>query len=75
MIIHLSVDIALEQTGGDRPAARALIREGMMQQAELEAGLAGLSLKCRIDMHANAGNGCANDGSACLCECHDPDRS
>ena len=70
-INHPTVETALQQTGGNRPAARALIREGIIRVAELEAKLAGLSLKCRVDIHASAGNGCANDGSTCLCACHD----
>jgi hypothetical protein len=71
MIPHLGMELALKETEGDRPAARALIREGILRQAELEARLAGLSLKCRIDFHTLSGNGCLNDGSSCLCACHD----
>ena len=71
MIAHLGMELALQQTGGDRAAARALIREGVIRQAELEAKLAGLSLKCRIEHHAGSPDACANDGSTCICACHD----
>lgn len=30
----------------------------------------GLSTKCRSDNHGP--EGCRNDGTGCLCECHDP---
>lgn len=65
------VELALRQTNGDRAAARAVIHDCIIEQAEQEAMLAGLSLKCRVEMHAIAGNGCANDGSTCICACHD----
>ena len=73
MIAHLGMELALRETNGDRPAARTLVREGIIRQAELEAKLACLSIKCRIGRHADpVAYGCYNDGSTCLCECHDP---
>ena len=72
MIVTLSATEALVQAKGDRQLARDLIRAFIVARAEDEARLAGCSLKCRVSMHALAGNGCANDGSTCICACHDP---
>jgi hypothetical protein len=31
-----------------------------------------MSIKCSRGQHAVEPYGCANDGTTCLCECHDP---
>lgn len=71
MIITLSTAAALKQANGDREVARALIRAGIVARAEAEARFAGRSLKCKRDEHATDRYGCANDGSTCICACHD----
>lgn len=46
-----------------------------MRRAFEVAANHGLSMKCREGRHApwiGTPTGCANDGSTCLCECHDP---
>lgn len=30
-----------------------------------------VSLRCGADVHADMADGCANDGTGCLCDCHD----
>lgn len=30
-----------------------------------------VSLRCGGDVHADMADGCANDGTGCLCDCHD----
>lgn len=30
-----------------------------------------VSLRCGADVHADAPDGCSNDGTGCLCSCHD----
>jgi len=76
MIRHLTVERALRQADGDRELARSLIRVGILAEAERDAVAAGCSLKCRAGHHAdlsfeNIPIGCSNDGSTCICRCHD----
>ena len=65
------VRLALERTRGDRAAARHLIRAHIMAEAERQAAIAGRSMKCESGMHADQLYGCANDGTTCICQCHD----
>lgn len=65
------MELALQRTNGDRAAARHLIKAHIMANAERQAELAGRSLKCGNEDHANDPNGCKNDGTGCLCYCHD----
>ena len=44
------------------------VRLGVEQAERL-----GRSIKCgELGRHSTDEDGCANDGSGCLCECHDP---
>lgn len=56
----------------DRAALRGRIGEAGRRQAIAMR----LSLKCEgvqvVAQHADQSDGCKNDGSGCLCECHDP---
>lgn len=67
----LSTEAALQQANGERGLARDLIRAGIIAGAEAEARLAGRSLKCKREHHADQSYGCSNDGSTCICACHD----
>jgi len=71
MISYPSVEIALEQTGGNRAAARHLIRVHIMAEATRQAEHAGCSFKCRSGRHADESLGCTNGSSTCICYCHD----
>lgn len=71
MISHRGTEAALECAAGERPLARDLIRADIITQAERLAKIAGCSLKCQADNHADEPYGCANDGSTCICACHD----
>lgn len=78
MIPHLTIASALEQAHGDRYEARDLIRASIVaeakRQVEQEMRRADRSLVCaRATAHAEDADehGCRNDGSGCLCECHD----
>jgi len=42
-----------------------------MAEAERQAAIAGRSMKCESGMHADQLYGCANDGTTCICPCHD----
>jgi hypothetical protein len=54
-----------------RVAVRAELREQVLAAAERSVRLAGRSMVCgEYDNHAPGG--CQNDGSTCICECHDP---
>lgn len=59
----------------ERAYARDRIRRGILANAEREALRVGRSIKCGEWLH-HAGDqrydGCQNDGSTCICECHDP---
>jgi hypothetical protein len=52
-----------------RRERRATIRAQVLAEAEREISLQGRSMRCgRYDAHGS----CRNDGSGCICECHDP---
>ncbi|MER7167001.1 hypothetical protein ABT336_13165 [Micromonospora sp. NPDC000207] len=61
-----------------RARLRADHRRRILAQAEQEARLHGLSAKCRgydnelaVPRHSSHEDGCRNDGTTCLCACHD----
>lgn len=63
----------------DRAVVRREIRERVMAEAHRQAATLGRSMKCggwggiAPPRHAGAEyDGCANDGTGCVCECHDP---
>jgi hypothetical protein len=58
-------------------AARHALREQLLAEAReramRDAVRAHSSIKCgEYGQHATAPGGCRNDGSTCLCACHDP---
>lgn len=59
----------------DRAAKRVEHRMRLLAEAEERARKVGLSMKCAGEgmavQHRTTVAGCANDGSSCLCECHD----
>lgn len=60
----------------ERDAERQRVAEFMLAEARRQATVAGLSSKCAGYLrprpeHADGFGGCRNDGSTCLCECHD----
>ena len=71
MISYPGQALALKHTGGDRAAARQLIKAHMLAEAERQAAVAACSMNCEWGRHADEDYGCANDGSGCLCACHD----
>lgn len=73
MTAYPSPEKALRQAGGDRAAARHLIRAAIMAGAERQVAQAGCSGKCTVEQHADEPYGCKNDGSTCICYCHDGD--
>lgn len=58
-----------------RMERREEIRSIALIAAEQRAARVGLSMKCAGEgmavQHKATPGGCANDGSTCLCECHD----
>ena len=60
-----------------RQTARDEIKADCLRRAEIEAGQTGRSMKCNgygnqfPRLHSDHPGGCANDGSGCVCECHD----
>jgi hypothetical protein len=55
---------------GERRALRRQHADRILERANAEAAISGASIKCRIGNHAPGG--CQNDGTGCLCACHDP---
>lgn len=74
---HPSVEAFLAHAGGDRAQARNDIREHVLEQVRGQLPLLGLSMHCAtLIQYANVPldqHDCQNDGSSCLCECHDAD--
>lgn len=50
---------------------RDQISAAVMERARIEARQLGRSIKCQADRHSDQTEGCANDGTGCLCDCHD----
>lgn len=78
MIPHPSTELLLSGHGntlaGRRAARRELAAVIAATAAEFTA-IAGRSEVCRWGRHYQPDQpswGCANDGSTCICECHDP---
>ena len=73
---HPRVEVLLAEhghTAEGREAAREAILESAIEQAQREARFCGLSLNCVGDTYAGAKHHrCRNDGTTCLCPCHDP---
>lgn len=69
---------------GERVAIRAQIDERAKLDAMHKANALGRSMKCAgypeggygppavKARHAGDEDGCANDGTGCICDCHDP---
>lgn len=53
------------------PAEREQLRQYYIDLAIRNAGDLGKSIKCADGRHSAERFGCANDGSTCICECHD----
>lgn len=61
----------------ERQRQRAMNTRRAFAEAERLARITGRSLKCgELRRHAgdSSGDGCRNDGSTCICECHDDKR-
>ena len=60
-----------------RQAIRDRNRQDLIDAAEREARMFGRSINCGNSpgafaaRHAGESGGCRNDGSTCICECHD----
>lgn len=85
MIPFPAVTALLEKHGTDaagRKRARDEIAEAIREEGkrriEKALGESGRSMKCAgyggiaSPRHAGTEGGCANDGSTCICRCHDP---
>jgi hypothetical protein len=60
-------------TTRERAAKRNKIRADQREIAERNSRKLGRSIRCgEYAQHVDQEGGCANDGSNCLCECHDP---
>lgn len=59
-------------TAAARAAHRRSIHTRIAAASQHEADRLGRSPKCAHAEHADQPGGCANDGTGCLCECHDP---
>lgn len=56
----------------DRERRRQQILDEQILAARRIAARVGRSVKCgEYGQHADQEGGCANDGTGCLCECHD----
>lgn len=63
-----------------RAVVRREMRDKILADAERRIRQAGRSMKCAgwggisNPRHAGQEHGCANDGTGCVCECHDQQR-
>jgi hypothetical protein len=83
MIPHPTVNSLLTKHGNTpdgRRAARAAITDTVVTYARREAATAGRSINCGMGNHRrtwrnhtgkNHAVGCTDDGTSCICECHD----
>lgn len=75
---HPPVETLLERHGRTalgRRAARDALTAAAVERANQEANLLGLSTHCQDDTRTYVPperHRCRNDGSTCLCRCHDP---
>ncbi len=78
LVSHATTEALLARHGSTaegRRAAREELVEEAVQRARHEARLLGLSLNCEDDVRFATpltSHRCRNDGSTCLCACHDP---
>lgn len=85
MIPFPAVTALLDKHGTDatgRQKVRDVIADAIRAEGkrriEKALGEAGRSMKCAgaggiaTPRHADTDDGCANDGSTCICRCHDP---
>ena len=78
MIPHPTVENLLREhgtTAEGRQAAREALIEATLVEARREATLYGLSRNCEEALRRGVKpeqHWCKNDGSNCLCQCHDP---
>jgi hypothetical protein len=62
----------------ERQAERKRLVDYVMDRARRDITIRGRSMKCggfdgvTEPRHAGTEDGCKNDGTGCLCECHDP---
>ena len=61
----------------ERRALREERQRAIIADARARAAVTGSSINCRHGNHRRREDpygwvGCANDGTGCLCECHDP---
>lgn len=64
--------MTIDLTGWTK-AQRAARRKWYADRAVAQARAFERSIKCaNYERHAGDPDGCRNDGSRCLCECHDP---
>lgn len=65
-------------TAEGRKKARAEIRRALVADMERTIAAAGRSMRCRQGDHLSIRDGqpdgCRNDGTNCVCECHDGGR-
>jgi hypothetical protein len=74
MIPHSTVRNLLTWNEDDREAARRSLESEMVGYARRQVQLEGLSPNCVEDViHGTKHHRCRNDGSNCLCICHDPE--
>ena len=57
---------------GARAILRDRVRQNAIARAVFDANREMRSNACNLGNHARDFPGCADDGSTCLCECHDP---
>jgi hypothetical protein len=60
------------QTAEGRQRARQELIDVAVESARVAAAKMGLSLRCEQAVRWGLGHDCRNDGSTCLCSCHDP---
>ncbi len=82
MIPHTSAESLLAMhgnTAAGRAKARTQVAREIRAAIDREIAEAGRSMRCgggdhrRNDEGVRGFSGCANDGTTCLCECHDPE--
>jgi hypothetical protein len=64
--------IIYPRTSAERIDLRAMVLNRLVQEASFAARLHGLSLDCESAVRWDGPHACKNDGSTCLCSCHDP---
>lgn len=69
-------------TTRERIVLRLRYLQDTVARANVEGRQVGLSIKCKYGhppdgrlAHSTDPGGCTNDGTSCLCRCHDPEES